>query len=253
MCMAKWLLWSHFLLSPGCEAKLWSKAFTPTVLARGWTSLWNFGTKLPVLPALPSPMAAPWQVVQVLKHWAGSAARPNSVCWHQYRPLWVGRVVPNHRGMLSCWVAGGSVGTLAFCWAAQRRFFNLALVTAGVVVVRRTFHGGLGDAGRVCRYKEVFLDFRLLLDLGKGCWWWESWAEERSRPAVIALVDTAWNTVSSPLLGWGKGFQLPVPVMAAARALSVSSYCCAPLECLGNSCLKTHPVSRASVRMGGTN
>lgn len=64
--------------------------------------------------------------------------------------LWVARVVPNHRGVLSCWVAEGSrlCGHLSIFLRAQR-FFYMALFRAGAVVVRRTFHRGLEDAGRV--------------------------------------------------------------------------------------------------------
>lgn len=113
--------------------------------------------------------------------------------------------------MLSCWVADGSrfCGHLGILLSSPENVFYLALVTAGAVVVRRTFHRGLGDAGRVCRQEEIFLDFSLLLGLGKGCWWWEIWAEERPWPAGIARIDSAWNTVQSPLLGSGKGCQLP--------------------------------------------
>lgn len=36
-----------------------------------------------------------------------------------------------------------------------------------------------------------------------------------------------------------------LPLMVAGSALSVPGGCSAPLECLGNFCLKTHPGSRA--------
>lgn len=35
--------------------------------------------------------------------------------------------------------------------SSPEKVFYLALLTAGAVVVRRTFHMGLGDSGRVCR------------------------------------------------------------------------------------------------------
>lgn len=43
-----------------------NRAFIPTVLARGWTSLWNFGTNAPSAASAPQPHDCPWQVVQVL-------------------------------------------------------------------------------------------------------------------------------------------------------------------------------------------
>lgn len=59
---------------------------------------------------------------------------------------------------------------------------------------------------------------------------------------LLTMCETQSSLLSS---AEEKAASSQVPVMAAARALSVSSYCCAPLECLGNFCLKTHPVSRA--------
>lgn len=59
---------------------------------------------------------------------------------------------------------------------------------------------------------------------------------------ILTVRETQSNLLS---LAQEKAASSQVPVMATARALSVSSYCCAPLECLGNFCPKTHPVSRA--------
>lgn len=70
---------------------------------------------------------------------------------------------------------------------------------------------------------------------------------KRALDLLRSLLLTQHETQPS-LLSWadGKAAGSWVPPMATARALSVSGGCLAPLECLGNFCLKTHSGSRAT-------
>lgn len=64
---------------------------------------------------------------------------------------------------------------------------------------------------------------------------------------LLRLLLLTQQETQPSLLSWAeeKADGSRVPLMATARALSVSSGCSTLSECLGNFCLKTHPGSRA--------
>lgn len=80
--------------------------------------------------------------------------------------------------------------------------------------------GGDADVGKARLKRTLDLPRSLLL------------TQHETQPGLLSCAEEK-AAVSQVLL------------MATARALSVSGGCSAPLECLGNLCLKTHPGSRA--------
>lgn len=153
MCMAKWLLvWSHFLLSPGLSTVVpGSRAFIPGS-SQGMDQHLDF---VQMLPVLPSPTAAPQ------RHGCSPAGCPSAqtlsweVQWDLIPSAGISKAFVGGQGgpkplwYAELWVAEGSRPCGHLLLSSPEKVFYLALLTA--VVVRRTFHMGLGDSGRVCR------------------------------------------------------------------------------------------------------
>lgn len=230
----------------------------PAALARGWSGLRRLGTNATIAASAPwrdsgqgmgcpSPQTLSWEGLQDL---IPSAVASAGHFGSSEGERWTG-VVPNEQRLQrsgNCVAANSSrlYGHLGVLLSSTENIFVCVLLQQDLWWVGGPFTGAWGMWTEAAGRRKYFWISGFSLFWGRDADGGKA-RLKRALDLLRSLLLTQHETQPS-LLSWaeGKAAGSWVPPMATARALSVSGGCLAPLECLGNFCLKTHPGSRAT-------